>query len=279
MKHFGPQFNWQLPARCCGNLPFNASLGLKISNCTQEIFQKSTVVFTLDIHAPLRMNPFHFGHWKWSQDLKNKVLDCHKGINSYEFGYTLTFYQRPSSGQNGHRVSQRADLNLVFLHAEVVGAAGHVGQWADKVVAALKRWIQQHCTHLLHFLQGQFFTHHSKFLNMNKLFLCCIHSLCWKTLLCSNLQFLSGTLPTGHEHRLQHRVKGSPKAPWDIGPRVAPPPPSYSQTFRCHESAHLREGGSISKEACSAFQGLLYVCCLIFRHPASGFSFFSDCEN
>lgn len=52
-------------------------------------------------------------------------------------------------------VSPRADLNPVFLHAEVVGAAGHVGQRTDEVVAAKKRWIQQHCTHLLHLLQPQ----------------------------------------------------------------------------------------------------------------------------
>lgn len=51
--------------------------------------------------------------------------------------------------------SEWADLNLVHLHAEVVGAAGHVGQRADKVMAALKWWIQQHSTHLLHFLQPQ----------------------------------------------------------------------------------------------------------------------------
>lgn len=56
----------------------------------------------------------------------------------------------------------KVDLNLLFLPAEVVGAAGHVGQWADKVMAALKWWIQQHGTYLLHFLQpqntqGQFF--------------------------------------------------------------------------------------------------------------------------
>lgn len=46
-------------------------------------------------------------------------------------------------------------------------------------------------------------------------------------------------LPAGRELPLQHRVRESQKAPWDIGPRVAPPPPSYSRTFRCHESAHL----------------------------------------
>lgn len=41
---------------------------------------------------------------------------------------------------------------LFSLPAEVVGAAGHVGQRANGVVAALKWWIQQHCTHSLHFL-------------------------------------------------------------------------------------------------------------------------------
>ena len=46
-------------------------------------------------------------------------------------------------------------------------------------------------------------------------------------------------LPAGRELPLQHRVRESQKAPWDIGPRVDPPPPSYSRTFRCHESAHL----------------------------------------
>ena len=72
-------------------------------------------------------------------------------INLCDFSDLLTFFIK------GHQHSKiiARNLNLLFLHAEVVGAAGHVGQRADEVVAALKRWIQQHGAHLLHFLQPQ----------------------------------------------------------------------------------------------------------------------------
>ncbi|TNN42100.1 hypothetical protein EYF80_047714 [Liparis tanakae] len=49
-----------------------------------------------------------------------------------------------------HRCLCRRGL---FPHSKVVGAARHVGQRADEVVAALKRRIQQHRTHVLHLLQ------------------------------------------------------------------------------------------------------------------------------
>lgn len=50
---------------------------------------------------------------------------------------------------------REAESKPAFLRAEVVGAAGHVGQRTDKVVAALKGWIQQHGAHLLHLLPRQ----------------------------------------------------------------------------------------------------------------------------
>lgn len=74
-------------------------------------------------------------------------------------------------------------MNPVFLHAEVVGAAGHIGQRTDKFMAAQKWWIQQHCTHFLHFLQQQQNTHRvcqSFFF----IFLCWIHCVCWRAFLC-----------------------------------------------------------------------------------------------
>lgn len=65
-------------------------------------------------------------------------------------------------------------------------------------------------------------------------------------------------VPAGHELSLQRRAKESQRAPWDIWPRVAPPPPSYSRTFLCHESAHLtereRERGRLFRRP-----GLLFV--------------------
>lgn len=136
------------------------------------------------------------------------------------------------------KVSPRADLNPVFLHAEVVGAAGHVGQRTDEVVAALKRWIQQHCTHLLHLLQpqntqGGYYSSFKSWQFVSVQFFVSLQQ--------ASLQLLSDNLPAGHERRLQRRVKRSQKAPWDIGPHVVLLPPSYSQTFQCHESAHLRE--------------------------------------
>lgn len=42
---------------------------------------------------------------------------------------------------------------MPVLPAQVVGAAGNVGQRADQVVAALERRLQQHGTHLLYLLQ------------------------------------------------------------------------------------------------------------------------------
>ncbi len=79
-------------------------LGAKISHLTQEISQEFTVTFTQHIHAPLRMNPLHFGCSKLSQDLKNKyaqfpwkLLWTFMVHNPYDFGDTLTFHQRPPS--------------------------------------------------------------------------------------------------------------------------------------------------------------------------------------
>lgn len=50
---------------------------------------------------------------------------------------------------------QEAGLKPAFVRAEVVGAAGHVRQRTDELVAALKGWIQQPRAHLLHFLPRQ----------------------------------------------------------------------------------------------------------------------------
>lgn len=76
------------------------------------------------------------------------------------------------------KLSQWWDLNRLLLRAEVIGAAGHVGQRTDKVVAALKWWIQQHCTDLFHFLQPgntqrHLFTDHSSHLT------CLPHMCCF----------------------------------------------------------------------------------------------------
>lgn len=126
-------------------------------------------------------------------------------------------------------------MNLVFLHAEVVRTAGHVGQRTDKFMAAQKWWIQQHCTHFPHFLQTQ---------KTGSLSISFFIVLCWiHGILDFSLQFISNYIPAGHERQLQHRVKRSQKAPWDIGPRVALLPPSYSQTFLCPASAHLEDRG------------------------------------
>lgn len=46
-----------------------------------------------------------------------------------------------------------AGLTLACLQAEVVGAAGHVRQRTDKLVAALEGWMQQPVAHLLHLLR------------------------------------------------------------------------------------------------------------------------------
>jgi len=113
----------------------------------------------------------------------------------------------------------------LLLHAEVVGAARHVGQRADEVVAALKRRIQQHRTHVLHFLQPgntQRRVSHERF---------SVHS----GSLCSD------SSPAGRELPLRRRAKRSQSAPWDIGLRGARPPPSCSQTSPHRQSAHLRE--------------------------------------
>lgn len=74
------------------------------------------------------------------------------------------------------------------------------------------------------------------------------HFQCWKTqkwtfyfICCFMSEFLSDNSPAGPERLLQHKVKGSQKAPWDIGLHAALLPPSCSQTVLCHESAHLRD--------------------------------------
>lgn len=116
---------------------------------TQAISPKGTMTFALHTHAPLRMKPFFSDAPHYHKIWETVAIFPH--IHEFE---TLSFLTRPESGPSEHRLSQ-AVVNRVFLHAEVVGAAGHVGQRADEVVAALKWGIQQHRTHLLHFLQPQ----------------------------------------------------------------------------------------------------------------------------
>lgn len=116
----------------------------------------------------------------------------------------------------------------MFLHAEVIGAAGHVRQRTDQLVAALKGRVQQPGTHLLHLLPSQH-------INIGQ-----CHFVPGQIdpvqLLFSHF---SALLPTGREHRLQHRVKGNQGGRWDTGPHPAPLPPSCSRTFLRRELAHL----------------------------------------
>ncbi len=119
------------------------------NSTTGQIFLKCG----MKIHGPqncIELNLVTTWSFLWCH-LGAKISNLTQEI-SQEF--TVTFTQHIHA-------PLRTNLNLVFLHAEVVGAAGHVGQRADKVVAALKWRIQQHCTHLLHFLQPQnrFFSH------------------------------------------------------------------------------------------------------------------------
>lgn len=116
----------------------------------------------------------------------------------------------------------------MFLRAEVIGAAGHVRQRTDQLVAALKGRVQQHRTHLLHLLTSQH-------INSSQFHFVPVQLVPVQLL----FSRYSARLPTGHEHPLQHRVKGNQRERWDTGPHAAPLPPSCSRTFLCRELAHL----------------------------------------
>lgn len=66
-------------------------------------------------------------------------------------------------------------------------------------------------------------------------------------------------LPEGRGHRPQCRAKGSQKAPWDTEPGEVLLPPSYSQTSRRHESAHLTERDDSSASRFSVFRTRLII--------------------
>lgn len=116
----------------------------------------------------------------------------------------------------------------MFLRAEVIGAAGHVRQRTDQLVAALKGGVQQPRTHLLHLLPSQH-------INISQFHFVPLQIVPVQLL----FSRFSAHLPAGHEHQRQHRVKGNQRERWDTGPHVDPLPPSCSRTFLRRELAHL----------------------------------------